>query len=76
MFTDAGFPITTSDDGNETIVPDALVDNLIISGNESEVAARFKELLSTGLGELMVTLVPIIDARDEQTRLMHLIGGL
>ncbi len=75
MFTDAGFPITAKD-GNETIVPDALVDNLIISGNESEVAVRFKELLSTGLGELMVTLVPIIDAIDEQTRLMHLIGGL
>jgi hypothetical protein len=57
-------------------VPDALVDNLIIAGNESKVAVRFKELLSTGLGELMVTLVPIIDASDEQTRLMHLIGGL
>ena len=75
MFTDAGFPITTTD-GNETIVPDALVDNLIISGNESTIAARFKELLSAGLGELMITLVPIIDARDEQTRLMYLIGEL
>jgi alkanesulfonate monooxygenase SsuD/methylene tetrahydromethanopterin reductase-like flavin-dependent oxidoreductase (luciferase family) len=75
MFTDAGFPLTAKD-GNETIVPDALVDNLIIAGNESKVAVRFKELLSTGLGELMVTLVPIIDASDEQTRLMHLIGGL
>lgn len=70
--------ITTSnnDGGNETVVPDALVDNLIISGSESAVAARFKELLSAGLGELMVTLVPIIDAHDEQTRLIHLIGGL
>jgi alkanesulfonate monooxygenase SsuD/methylene tetrahydromethanopterin reductase-like flavin-dependent oxidoreductase (luciferase family) len=75
MFTDAGSPITTTD-GNETSVPDALVDNLIISGNEYEVAVRFKELLSAGLGELMVTLVPIIDAHDEQTRLLHLIGGL
>ncbi len=75
MFTDAGFPITISD-GNETIVPDALVDNLIISGNESAVATRFKELLSAGLGELMITLVPIIDAHDEQTRLMNLIGKL
>jgi hypothetical protein len=40
------------------------------------VAARFKELLDAGLGKLMVTLVPIIDAYDEQTRLMQLIGGL
>jgi hypothetical protein len=38
MFTDAGFPITTTD-GNGTIVPDALVDNLVIFGNESTIAA-------------------------------------
>jgi hypothetical protein len=75
MFTEAGFPITTID-GNGTIVPDALVDNLVISGNESTIAARFKELLSAGLGELMITLVPIIDTHDEQKRLMHLIGEL
>ncbi len=74
MFTDAGFPITT--DGNETIVPDALVNSLVISGSESTVASRFKELLDAGLGELMVTIVPIADPRDEQTRLMHLIGRL
>jgi hypothetical protein len=40
------------------------------------VAARFTELLAAGLDELMVTLVPIKDAVDEQTRLMHLIGQL
>jgi hypothetical protein len=74
MFIDAGFPITTSDD--KTVVPDALVKSLVISGSESAVAARFKELLEAGLGELMVTLVPIADAHDEQTRLMQLIGGL
>ncbi len=77
MFSDAGFPITTDDGGgNETIVPDALVNSLVISGSESTIAARFKELLDAGLGELMVTIVPIADARDEQTRLMHLIGRL
>jgi alkanesulfonate monooxygenase SsuD/methylene tetrahydromethanopterin reductase-like flavin-dependent oxidoreductase (luciferase family) len=74
MFTDAGFPITTSDD--KTVVPNTLVESLVISGSESAVAARFKELLDSGLGELMVTLVPIADAHDEQTRLMQLIGGL
>ncbi len=80
MFADAGFPITTGDDDGggdgETIVPDALVNSLVISGSESTIAARFKELLDAGLGELMVTIVPIADARDEQTRLMHLIGRL
>ena len=48
MFTDAGFPITADNGGGgggETIVPDALVNSLVISGSESTVAARFKELL-------------------------------
>jgi F420-dependent oxidoreductase-like protein len=72
MFTDAGFPLTVG----QTSVPDSLVDSLIVSGNEATVAARFTELLAAGLDELMVTLVPIKDAVDEQTRLMHLIGQL
>jgi alkanesulfonate monooxygenase SsuD/methylene tetrahydromethanopterin reductase-like flavin-dependent oxidoreductase (luciferase family) len=80
MFADAGFPITIDNDGGggegKTIVPDALVNSLVISGSESTVTARFKELLDAGLGELMVTIVPIADAGDEQTRLMHLIGSL
>lgn len=72
MFADAGFPLTS----DETSVPDALVDSLAISGNEATVAARFTELLAAGLDELNVALVPITDAGDEQSRLMHLIGQL
>jgi alkanesulfonate monooxygenase SsuD/methylene tetrahydromethanopterin reductase-like flavin-dependent oxidoreductase (luciferase family) len=40
-------------------VPDALVDRLVISGNEATVASRFTELLAAGLDELNVFLVPI-----------------
>ncbi|HEY9847544.1 MAG TPA: LLM class flavin-dependent oxidoreductase [Candidatus Caenarcaniphilales bacterium] len=72
MFADAGFPLTDS----QMIVPDSLVDSLIVSGNEATVAERLTELLAAGLDELMVTLVPIKDAVDEMTRLMHLIGHL
>jgi alkanesulfonate monooxygenase SsuD/methylene tetrahydromethanopterin reductase-like flavin-dependent oxidoreductase (luciferase family) len=72
MFADAGFPLTS----DQTSVPDALVDSLVISGNEATVAARFTELLAAGLGELNVALVPVTDAGDEQSRLMHLIGQL
>jgi F420-dependent oxidoreductase-like protein len=72
MFSDAGFPLTS----NQTSVPDALGDSLVISGNEATVAARFTELLAAGLDELNVALVPITDAGDEQSRLMHLIGQL
>ena len=72
MFSDAGFPLTS----DQTSVPDALVDSLVISGNEATVAARFTELLAAGLDELNVALVPITDAGDEQLRLMRLIGQL
>jgi len=72
MFADAGFPLTAG----QTAVSDALVDSLIVSGNEATVAARFTELLAEGLDELMVSLVPIKDATDEHTQLMHLIGQL
>jgi alkanesulfonate monooxygenase SsuD/methylene tetrahydromethanopterin reductase-like flavin-dependent oxidoreductase (luciferase family) len=72
MFTDAGFPLTDS----QMVVPDSLVDSLIVSGNEATVTERLTELLAAGLDELMVNLVPIKDETDEMTRLMHLIGQL
>jgi F420-dependent oxidoreductase-like protein len=73
MFSVAGFSLTS-----DKVVPDALVDSLVISGNDSIVAARLTELLTAGLDELMVSLVPTTGAGDddEQTRLMHLIGRL
>ena len=71
MFTSAGFPTTLG-----SAAPDTLVDNLVISGNEDTVTARFSELLASGLDELMVTLLPIKDTDDEQFRLMHSIAEL
>ena len=49
---------------------------MVISGNEAAVAARFTELLAAGLDELNVSLVPMTDAGNEQSQLMHLIGQL
>jgi F420-dependent oxidoreductase-like protein len=71
MFADAGFPLTTGQ-----MIPESLIDSLIVSGNEDKVAAQFTELLAAGLDELMVKLVSIKDAVDEFTRLMNLIGQL
>jgi F420-dependent oxidoreductase-like protein len=75
MFSNAGFPVTS-----EQMVPNALVDNLVISGNEEKVAARINELLSAGLDELMISPVPVTgtgeDEQQQQARLMHLIGRL
>jgi hypothetical protein len=53
MFSNAGFSLTS-----DQTVPDALVDSLVISGNESIVADRLTELLTAGLDEVMVSLVP------------------
>ena len=72
MFSNAGFQLTS-----DQTMPDALVDSLVISGDKTSVSARFTELLTEGLDELMVSLAPTASAADdEQTRLMHLIGQL
>ena len=75
MFSNAGFQVTS-----DQMVPNALVDNLVISGNEEKVAARINELLSAGLDELILSPVPVTgtgeDERQQQARLMNLIGRL
>ncbi|MGH9950852.1 MAG: LLM class flavin-dependent oxidoreductase, partial [Nitrososphaeraceae archaeon] len=73
MFSNAGFQITP-----DQTVPDALLDNLVISGNEAAVAARLNELQEVGLEELMVSLVPITGTGDDEqhAQLTHLIGRL
>jgi hypothetical protein len=71
MFTDAGFPLTS-----DNMVSDDFVNNMIISGNEDTVAKSLNKLLASGLDEIMVSLVPIVDEKYEQTQLIHLIGQL
>ena len=73
MFSNAGFQITS-----DQTIPDALVDSLLISGNEATVSARLRELLEAGLDELLVTLASVSETAEDkqQARLMHLIGRL
>jgi F420-dependent oxidoreductase-like protein len=71
MFADAGFPLTS----NEKVTDD-LVNNIIISGNEDAVATSLTKLMAAGLDELMVSLVPVVDEKYEQTQLMRLIGQM
>jgi hypothetical protein len=56
--------------------PDALVESLVILGNEDTVRGRFSGLLASGLDELMLTLLPIINVNDEQVRFLQLVAGL
>jgi F420-dependent oxidoreductase-like protein len=71
MFADAGFPLTS-----HKKVTDDFVNNMIISGNEDTVATSLTKLLDAGLDELMVSLVPVVEEKYEQTQLMRLIGQL
>ncbi len=71
MFAEAGFPIP--EDG---VLPDALIDNLVVSGDEQTISTRLKELLSNGLDELNLQLVPIKNEAQEWSDLAHLIGKL
>ena len=72
MFSNAGFQLTS-----DQAIPDTLVDNLVISGNERTVSAQFIDLMEAGLDELMISLVPTTSkVEEEQTRLINLIGQL
>lgn len=71
MFADAGFPVSA--DGT---MSDDLINSLVISGSETEIADRFAAILASGLDELLVLPVPARDEAGELTRLMQLIGHL
>ncbi len=71
MFAEAGYPVP--EDGT---IPDALIEGLVVSGDDQTIAARLSELLSNGLDELLVLNIPIENAAQEWERLAHIIGGI
>jgi F420-dependent oxidoreductase-like protein len=71
MFAAAGYPVQA--DGS---VSDALVNSIVVKGDEVTVTARLHALLDFGLDELLLTLVPLDDAAAERTRLFQLVGKL
>jgi alkanesulfonate monooxygenase SsuD/methylene tetrahydromethanopterin reductase-like flavin-dependent oxidoreductase (luciferase family) len=71
MYAASGYPFAT--DGTP---PDALVDQLVISGDEAAITAGLTDLLDHGIDELLLTLMPGPDRESEENRLIALIGGL
>ena len=55
---------------------DALVNALIVAGDEAKVRQRLLDHLASGLDELLVTLVPVIDEESERKRLLRMTGSL
>jgi len=71
MFAEAGYPVPENGE-----IPEALIDNLVVSGDEQTIAARLHELLSSGLSELLVQSIPVNNESQEWSSLAHLIGAL
>jgi F420-dependent oxidoreductase-like protein len=71
MFAAAGFPI--GEDGSGV---DALVKTLVVAGDEAQVGKRLRELISSGLDELLLMLVPVAHEAREREQLIRIIGSL
>ena len=71
MFAEAGFPIAS--DGSGT---DALVKSLVVAGNQTQVEQRLRELIASGLDELLLMLVPVVDEVHEREQLLQIIASL
>jgi F420-dependent oxidoreductase-like protein len=71
MFAEAGFPVAS----DETM-SDALLDSLVVFGDEATIAARLTDLLAQGLDEVHVKPLPVARPEDEQARLARLLGQL
>lgn len=71
MFAAAGFPIGA--DGGGT---DAIVKALVVAGNEAQVERRLRELIASGLDELLLMMVPVADEARERAMLTRVIGAL
>ncbi len=71
MFAAAGFPI--AEDGSGV---DALVKALVVAGDQAQVEKRLRELIASGLDELMLMLVPVADEAGERGQLIQVIASL
>jgi F420-dependent oxidoreductase-like protein len=71
MFAAAGFPIAADGSGVA-----ALVKALVVAGNEAQVEQRVRELIASGLDELLLMLVPVADEAREREQLIQVIGSL
>ena len=71
MFKEAGFLIAA--DGSGT---GALVKSLVVAGNQAQVEKRLRELIASGLDELLLMLVPVVDEAREREQLLQIIASL
>lgn len=71
MFAEAGFPVAADGTGIE-----ALIKELVVAGDASQVEKRLRDLLASGIDELLLMLVPVADETSEREQLMQVIASL
>jgi alkanesulfonate monooxygenase SsuD/methylene tetrahydromethanopterin reductase-like flavin-dependent oxidoreductase (luciferase family) len=69
MFEDAGFPIPA-----DNTLPDALLDELVVSGTPEEIAARLHEIQAAGVDELLVLRITVAENDAEEHALIELLA--
>lgn len=71
MFANAGFPVSPEGELSE-----ALIENLVVFGDEAIVAERLRTHLESGLDELLLMHITVKDGKAERSRLARLLGQL
>lgn len=69
MFEDAGYPVNS-----DNSLPDALLDELVVSGTPDEIAARLHQIQAAGVDELLVMRVTVADSEAEDAALLDLLA--
>jgi len=71
MFAAAGFPIGADGSGVDTLIKE-----LVVAGTEAQVEKRLRELIASGLDELLLMMVPVADEAREREQLLRVIASL
>ncbi len=69
MFEDAGYTVNP-----DNSLPDALLDELVVSGTPDEIAARLHQIQEAGVDELLVMRVNVADAETEDAVLVDILA--
>jgi|SRR5579884_3093147 len=71
MFAEAGFPV-----GEHGALSDALLDQIVVSGDDTAILNQLRALLRRGLDELLVGLVTLPGQEHAEEQLMRLLGRI
>ena len=71
MFADAGFPVETG-----SRLSEALIDDLVVAGDATTVAARLRAIHAAGVDELLVTPIAVGDPAAEEMAIAAILAAL